>query len=249
MAVKKAGNDMIDKTIKDDQVDSARSAIMQMIQNEEIKIGEKFPPERVMAAQLGVSRNTLREAMKALDNMGIVKTVQGSGRFLVEQEDTMSRVLSARQLVGKYSARELMETRRVIEVGLVRLAAARATREDKLKLQNCYNRMVALASKQDRPEGFHEQFYMQDYEFHYLIACISGNSILREMMNTMQGMIHEVSDWISILDAACENAVHWHGLLLAALMDNDAEKAEQLMEQHLLSIETMLLSAQKKKHL
>ncbi len=213
------------------RVSAVESEIRKMILSGQIMHGDPFPPERVLAKKLGVSRNTVREAYNSLDAMGIIKTIQGSGRYLMEGDKLMSRVFDTRQLVEKYSTKEMSEARIVIEVGIASLAAARATREDKLLLQENMRAMRILyeSGTVDR-----EKFTRLDYQFHYYLAVISNNSILREIIDALKDIIQTTAVSINDdTDRAARQAYHWHNQLLDAVCENNPDKASYAMSQHL----------------
>lgn len=214
------------------RTDAVKEEIQKMILSGEIKPGDAFPPERTLAESLKVSRNTIREAYNSLEALGIIKTVQGSGRYLVEEENLLNRVFETRQLVEKYTKNELVEARRILEVGIASLAASRATRVDKLALQENLRAMGVLIG----PTGTISdctRFNHLDYQFHLHLATISNNSILREMLNALQGMIYTTAMSINNTEQAVSEAYHWHNEILNAICNNDSAKAAYAMTQHL----------------
>ena len=222
-----------------DRVYKAEEEIRQMILSGEIMPGDAFPPERVLAEKLGVSRNTVREAYNSLDALGIIETVHGSGRYLRENANLLARVFDTRQLVERYTNKELAEARQVLEVGIASLAASRATREDKILLQENVRAMKAIVES-----GAYltekARFTRLDYQFHYYLAVISNNSILREIITALEGTIQKATISIQRPESASPEAYHWHSEILSAVCDNDPDRASYAMTQHLASFEEML---------
>lgn len=129
-----------DDTMPDQQKRSSATEKMihelsRMIYEGHILPGERFPAERTLATQFGVSRNTVREAIHYYETLGMVKRITGSGNYLIDDSDVLYRAVSSRQLIERYNWLEMIEMRRILEVGIVQLAAERATREDKITLR------------------------------------------------------------------------------------------------------------------
>ena len=103
--------------------------IQGMIVSGELKLGARFPAERELAQRFGVSRNTVRAAIQYFVMIGVAATKAGSGTYLVNNSDVLKRVLESRQMLEIYNWAEIQQARRVIEMGIVKIAAANAIRE------------------------------------------------------------------------------------------------------------------------
>ena len=115
--------------------------IQGMIVSGELKLGARFPAERELAQRFGVSRNTVRAAIQYFVMIGVAATKAGSGTYLVNNSDVLKRVLESRQMLEIYNWAEIQQARRVIEMGIVKIAAANAIREDKVRLQSALNKL------------------------------------------------------------------------------------------------------------
>src|ERR1700760_345737 len=127
------------------------------------KEGEKIPAERELCQSLGVGRASLREALKALEIMGMIETRLGDGTYVCKRSDFLSRpLLWAIASYSEADARELVEARLLIEVEMAGLAAERRTAQDLEKIEEQLQRMeVSRKSPID--------FVMADVDFHLAI--------------------------------------------------------------------------------
>src|SRR5688500_7913376 len=106
--------------------------------------GEQIPPERILCQKLGVGRASLREALKALEIMGMIETRLGEGTFVCGRAEFLARPLLWAITGSDISdARELVEARKLIEVELAGLAADRATAEELTKIRETLRQMEA----------------------------------------------------------------------------------------------------------
>ena len=104
--------------------------IKELLQQGELKAGSRLPPERELAEMLSISRPSLRTALKALSVMGIIRAKPGAGTFIAESsQELFAEPMQFHTLIHKMETAELFEARRIIEAGLVELAAERATSE------------------------------------------------------------------------------------------------------------------------
>ena len=122
--------------------ESVIEQIMELIKNNELKPGDKFPPERELAEKLSISRGSLREAFRVLESRGFIKSKPGGGRYIREirkngHNNTENIILS----LEKSSILELLEAREIFEVKIVELATQRATIEDTELIEQALNKM------------------------------------------------------------------------------------------------------------
>lgn len=219
--------------------------ISTMISTGRILPGERFPAERKLAEEHHVSRNTVREALHYYETLGMVEKKVGSGNYLVDNPDTLYRVIGTRQLLERYNWMEMIETRRILELGIVRLAAERATREDKLTLRKMCDDVCKTSLLIKKRQG-NDAYTEQDYQLHREIARITRNSILLEMFDAIKDtfiaskQVWEMSEW----DVASANESHER--IIRAIIIGDADQAAQEMNRHLDDMTNMVLAVQKK---
>lgn len=189
--------------------------------------GEKIPAERELSKKLGVGRASLREALKALEIMGMIETRLGDGTYVCKRSDFFSRpLLWAIAGSSEADARELIEARTVIEVELAGLAAEHATAANLKEIGEHLDRMVKAKKKP-------EEFVRADVDFHLAIGRAASNSILMNALHLIRNLLHE---WImgavgakGVPDKACAQ----HRRLLAAIQSQDRAVARKEMRKHL----------------
>ena len=123
---------------------------MDLIKNNELKPGDKLPPERELAEKLSISRNSLREAFRVLESRGLIKSKPGGGRFIREirendHNNTENIILS----LEKSSILELLEAREMFEVKIAQIPAQRATSEDIELIKKALNNKIREGGIED----------------------------------------------------------------------------------------------------
>lgn len=189
--------------------------------------GDKIPAERDLCQQLGVGRASLREALKALEIMGMIEIRLGDGTYVCKRSDFFSRPLLWAIVSGSEAdARELIEARIFIEVELAGLAAERASAEDVKRLSELLDRMIKAKRNP-------QEFVQADVDFHLEIARAASNNIL---MNALQLIRNLLQRWIlsavavkGVPDKACAQ----HKRLLDAIRNGDDVAARKEMRKHL----------------
>lgn len=207
-------------------------ALYEMIATGRYPRGQKLPPQEELAAQFGVSRNTLREAVNQLAAMGLLRARQGVGT--VVEPPTPGAVLSAlggQLLLDPLSVREFIEARICIERTTVRLAVARATAEEIAAVRATIECQRKAVERRDGPE-----FIRQDTSFHVQLAAMSGNRVLQKFLETTHDMLQRFIGEVSELPGAVEDAIAFHGRVIAAIAARDADRAEQEMVLHLFDV-------------
>lgn len=208
--------------------------LLLQIREQELRPGDKLPAERQLAAMMAVSRPVVREALRALSLMGVVDIRQGDGTYVTSLEPR--RLIAHLDIVfakDSVAIVQLLEARRVIEVGNVRLAAARVTEADLAGLEE---RMRDLAGAIDDPVRFSEL----DIAFHTAVCAAAGNFLLLQFMDII-GTLGRVSrERTGGLPTVRRAALRDHRRLLDALRAHDPETAEGAMLAHLDHVEAGL---------
>jgi len=167
--------------------------IKYMIVSGELKKGDRLPPERELVERLQVSRTSVREALRALQIIGLVECKQGGGNFIREQfEDNLIEPLSLMFTLQDSRNSEILELRRVLEVETASLAARSITDEELNALAEI---IAGMKSHPDEQENV-----VLDKRFHYIIARASRNnlivSILTAVSSLMDSFIKEAREAI-----------------------------------------------------
>lgn len=200
------------------------------------KSGERIPPERDLSRQLGVGRASLREALKALEIMGMIEIRLGDGTYVCERSDFFSRPLLL-AIAGAGSsdadARELIEARTLIEVELAGFAAERATAED-LRL------LTEQLDKMEKAKKNPKEFVQADINFHLAVGQAASSNILMNALHLIRNLLQE---WVLGAVAAkgvAEKACQQHKKLLQAIENHDSAAARKAMQKHLQDMSAFL---------
>ncbi len=202
-----------------------------LISSGEITIGEKLPPERILAEKFGVARPTVREALSALEVLGIVEVQVGSGAYVknIPQADSPALL---NQLTQEPSPLDLFEVRKAIEPLSVVKAAEHARDDDIQKL-----REIVLSMEKDLKEDIFS--LEQDRDFHFSLARATHNAhiveIMRYIVTAMQKPIWQKYIMKNIaIEGHKAMYVTTHRQILEAIETHNSEKARSLMIDHLL---------------
>src|ERR1700761_6361854 len=185
------------------------------------KAGEKIPAERELCEKLGVGRASLREALKALEIMGMIETRLGDGTYVCRRSEFFSRpLLWAIASSSEAETRELVEARILIEVELAGLAAERATAANIDRLSQELDRME---ERKANPQAF----VQADVDFHLEIGNAASNQIL---MNALQLIRNLLQEWILTavdVEGVAAKACAQHKRILQAIRAHDSEAARK----------------------
>ncbi len=190
--------------------------------------GQRLPSEPELCRALGIGRSTLREAMKSLAFIGMVRMRPGEGTYVTDGYPALFGQLVARGLLRTENHfADMWETRTTLETRLAALAAERADQQDLQHLEEL------LLQAQASLEGDGASYTDLDLEFHFAVAAGSKNRMLRELLVPLRGMMRE---WIAKsheLPGKKENALAEHRRILNAIRLRDPDKAHKAMETHL----------------
>lgn len=204
------------------------------------KPGEKIPPERQLGQKLGVGRASLREALKALEIMGMIETRLGDGTYVCNRSEFLSRpLLWAITSSSETEVHELVEARKLIEVELAGLAAERATANDLKQIGHHLDQM-------DQALDDSESFLRSDIEFHLAIGQAAHNSILMNALHLIRNLLQK---WISStlqIEGVASRAEEHHKAIFMAIAKKNREAARAAMERHLEEMARFFLEAQKR---
>lgn len=208
--------------------DDIASQLGALISSGKLKPGDRLPPERELAAQLGVSRPTLREVLKGMSLMGILDIKHGGGIFVRKDLSTSLlteplRFLSQEQ---KGSIVQLLEARQAVEVAAARLAAQRADESDIKKM-----RAELQAMNENLADV--EEVSKHDLEFHLAICRASKNPMLFQFENIAQTLLYAAMKTTILIPNALRVAMEYHERILQAIENRDALLAETLLKEHL----------------
>jgi GntR family transcriptional regulator, transcriptional repressor for pyruvate dehydrogenase complex len=211
--------------------------LLEQIRAQQLRPGDKLPAERNLAQMMEVSRPVLREALRALALMRVVDIRQGDGTYITSLEP--QQLISHLDFVfskDSIALVQLLEARRVIETGNVRLAAVRVTDEELAALEE---RVRAMAACIDDAERFSEL----DIATHTAICAAANNFLLLQFMNIISTLGRVSRERTGGLPAVRQAALDDHRRILEALRRRDPDAAERAMRSHLDHVDAGLKSA------
>ena len=208
--------------------------LLTLIRERELHPGDKLPPERELAGMMQVSRPSLREALRALAIMNVIEIRQGDGTYVTSLEPNL--LMSHLDFVFALTDTaflELFEARRILEPGLVAMAATRITEDEIAQLEACVARSMEVV------DDF-EAFVAADLEMHELIAKAARNSILARCMAGVSQLGRVSRSRTVALPGVTRQSVQDHLAIVQALKARDPEAARQAMLYHLRHVENEL---------
>jgi GntR family transcriptional repressor for pyruvate dehydrogenase complex len=218
--------------------ESAIRQMHQMIASGRLLPGARLPSEAELATELGLSRTTVREAVRALVTARVLDVRRGDGTFVtsLRPELLLDGIGAAAELMqeGAYQL-ELVQVRRILEPEATAMAALRLDRERMLELEVCLLRMTEAASD--------EELVRFDEEFHTIIARASGNETLASMLKGVSSRSLRMRAWRGVIeDGARARTVSQHGDILRALRQGDPALAHAMALVHVSTTEEWLRS-------
>jgi len=217
--------------------DEAIEKIKSMIVSGTLRAGDRLPREADLAAELGLSRSSLREAVRALSLVNILDVRRGDGTYVTSLEPAV--LLEALSFIVDFhkdaTVLEFLQVRRILEPAATAMAAERITDEQIAELGGL------LDSLGRQPEV--EDLVANDLEFHRRITACSGNSVLCSLLETMSAPTTRARVWRGLTQAgAKERTLDEHRAILDALASRDPDVARSWATVHIASVEQWLAS-------
>lgn len=217
------------------RTDDAIERIQQLIVSGEWGPGDRVPPEAELAAQLGLSRSSLREAVRALAMIRVLEVRQGDGTYVssLEAEQLLESTRFATHLLRDHTVVELFEVRRLLEPAAAALAAVRMDDAAREGLKRELDRMIAAQAVEDLVEA--------DAAFHALIAKSAGNSVLRSLLDSLSSRTMRARLWRGRGDQQALDATRAeHRRIYEAVLARDPELARTMAATHVATGEHWL---------
>ncbi|QLL14490.1 FadR/GntR family transcriptional regulator [Pseudomonas chlororaphis] len=211
----------ISPLIKRSLVDQALEQLRQRINDGVWRIGQRLPTEPELAAELGISRNTVREAMRVLAFSGLVEIRQGDGSYLRAVVDPLDTL----KALSQCSLAQARETRQIIETEAIGLAALRRTDQDLLALRE------ALALSGDHYHGDLESYIACDLVFHGRLVDAAHNPTLSELYRYFSSVVGAQLRQTLNIHPRRQAVFDLHIDLLDAVEQRDPERAKAISRQ------------------
>nr|WP_269751532.1 FadR/GntR family transcriptional regulator [[Bacillus] enclensis] len=215
-------------------------ALIDMIKSGQLKSGDKLESVQQLAENFEVGRSAVREALSALRAMGLVEMHQGEGTYVREFDSKMlSLPVYIAVLMKKDDVKNLLEVRRILEVGAVQAAADRRTDEQLAEIKEALDQMETANDQELGEEA--------DFRFHMAIAKASHNELLIGLMNNVSEMMVTTMRetrrlWLYSEKSTLDRLWNEHQQIYQAIEARDGSEAQKLMLDHLQSVEEVLMN-------
>ena len=200
-----------------------------------LKPGDKLPSERELAESLGVSRSSIRDAIRSLELMGMVEPRQGAGTIVREISseslvNPLANVIKRKEeLIG-----ELLDFRKMLEPQLAARAATRVSPDEITEMEEILNRQEHKLQGGESGVG-------EDSEFHYAVALASGNSVVLKVLDTLMDLLRGSRERSLQAEGRGRYSLAGHRRILAAIKKHDSEAAKTAMRRHIEEVEEIVL--------
>lgn len=216
---------MIRKTNRKHLVEQIVSQIEELIEAGYWSVGDRIPSEMELIEKFDVSRNTLREAIRALVHAGLLETNQGSGT-IVRSTNSLSAAL--KRYIKKTTLLETLDVRLALEKQAAVLAAANRSEMDLRSLENCIEQCRQAAEDNDR-----ETFIASDIRFHQTIVQSSKNQLLIDLYEPMLEVIYTFVEELMTMTAPFKYEAELHLELFYAIRNHDQDAASAYIENYM----------------
>lgn len=217
--------------------ETAIDRLRELIASGTLRPGDRLPPEAELASQLGASRNTVREAVRALVTARVLDVRRGDGTFVTSLRPELlfdGIAFAAEMLQADYSL-ELIAVRRILEGAATGLAARNIDAEGIARLKACLERM--------RSAETHEVMVKYDEQFHALVASAAGNATLASLLAGVSSQTTRARVWRGNIDrGVVARTLSQHEDIVAALVAGDAELAQATATVHVATTEAWIKS-------
>ena len=209
--------------------------IKQLISEGQLKSGDRLPPERDLAEKFVVSRPSVREALRALESLGLIEIRPGEGTFVREVSiDALVGPLALLLTTQREAIAELFEARRLLEPALAGLAAARATRDE-------IQEMDRILEAQAKEIAAGNTGLAQDAAFHAAIGAAAHNRAITRLAHAIMDLLSQSREESLNTPGRPTRSHQDHRRILAAITARDERAARQAMLDHVEAVEMLVL--------
>jgi GntR family transcriptional repressor for pyruvate dehydrogenase complex len=206
-----------------------------MIAEGRLASGDRLPPERELAEKFLVSRTSVREALRALESLGLVEIRPGEGTFIREASvDHLIEPLALVMASQRESIAELFEARRLIEPAIAGLAAARATPDE-------IHEMERILEEQAREVAAGRTGLAQDVEFHVAIGRAAHNEAITRIAHAVMDLLRQSREESLNTPGRPSRSHQDHRRILEAIARRHAAGAEEAMRDHIAAVEALVV--------
>ena len=216
--------------------------IRRLIADGRLKPGDKLPPERELAVALGVSRTSVRDAIRTLQMTGLVEPRQGEGTVVRElSTEALVAPIASALLTRRDLLADLIAVRRMIEPAMARDAARHATPDEIRQMESILTRQAARLEAGGLAID-------EDSAFHDMIARASRNQVVLKVIDVLMDLLREGRERSLQVRGRPQRSLRGHRQILEAIRRRDGDAAARAMLSHLEQIEEMLLPERQPVH-
>lgn len=214
-----------------------QNALQERIMNGTYAKGEYLPSESSLSEEFGVSRTTVRDAVGALVEKGLLQRQQGKGILVIDRTtDVVMNSLRNMMLRGSYTVAEFLETREMIERQVAYFAALRASKEQIDEMQKTIDRMIASSDDINT-------YIKYDLEFHRQMAKASQNHLLVTVYDAILPMLGQMIKHVVMAAGTVEENMQYHSKILECVRRGDGDGAQIRTTEHDKCSEQMFLDS------
>jgi len=216
--------------------------IRRLIADGRLKPGDKLPPERELAVALGVSRTSVRDAIRTLQMTGLLEPRQGEGTVVRElSTEALVAPIASALLTRKDLLADLIAVRKMIEPAMSREAARHATPDEIRQMESILSRQAARLDAGGLAID-------EDSAFHDMIARASRNQVVLKVIDVLMDLLREGRERSLQIRGRPQRSLRGHRQILEAIRRRDGDAASRAMLSHLEQIEEMLLPERQPAH-
>lgn len=209
--------------------------IQQLIADGALRPGDRLPPERELAERFGVSRGSVRDAIRTLEIVGLVEARQGEGTVVAEVSPETLAAPLAQVLVRKRELiAELLDVRKMLEPPLAARAARRASPAEISRLDEILRRQRARLLRG-------ESTIEEDSEFHSVLAHAARNGVILKVLDVLMDLLRETRARTLQVEGRLHRSFAGHRRVVEAIRRRDPDAAERAMRRHLEEIEAIVM--------
>ena len=205
--------------------------IQGMIREGTLAPGDCLLSERELVDKLNVSRNSVREALKALETIGLVRIVPGQGAFVREPDSDDWSVLATILIVQNKNLKEIADVRRLIEIGAVELACQSRSEEDLQQMRGILQRLRDAQSLESRCEA--------DVEFHVAVVQATHNTLLLRIMTVLSAVLEDQMPVI-LRETSPQQGLEEHWGIFEAIERRSVRDAMERIAQHIRDLDAIV---------
>lgn len=225
---------LFEKIERSSLAEDIATKLLSLIKDRKLSPGEKLPSERELAILMEVSRPSLREALRALSLMRIIEIRPGDGTYISSLEPiNLLEHLNFVYSLNDYSFLELLEARKIVEVGIAKVAALKISAQQLEELDTCLENSVR---NQKAPKVFIEA----DLRLHEIICEAADNGLLSRFMLSISTLSKASRMRTTEIEGVPARVIQDHQKIIAALRNHDVDAAQNAMQAHLTFIEDQL---------